>query len=316
MSRPWLRIPAADLTRHEVHRMAERTGWADAGRRALITHRLTRGHPETTTTVLAKLDQEVELADDLDGLLRRPGEGGPLERSLLHPFVRGLSPHRYVDEDLLEALITLSAARHQHEAVRLTPLLPSPVRLGSDLFTSPTLWTPPGPADQQRLHPLVRYLGIRALAARTDPADDWRAVFQTLRAQVAPDDRGGRLHHERLLTGKEAVADELAGLLPDLPAAEWLDLLDEVTATCDPRERDLAAVRGPLRPTTAAEHVVVLLGVLPALEHEACLTQELATVTLRALAEDSLLRLAGTAQDRTPFIRRAQRYDKYTYRFW
>ena len=76
----------------------------------------------------------------------------------------------------------------------------------------------------------------------------------------------GRLHHDRLLGSKDAVAAELAGLLPEMSAEQWLDLFDEVVATLDPRERHIDVIRGAGRPATIAGHTARLLGVVPMCE--------------------------------------------------
>lgn len=303
---PWVRIPAGDLGPDEVRHLAESFRWGNGHRHGPVAHRLTRGHPEGTAVVLDELAKDSEPGTDVDSLLRRPAPGGTtVERRLLEPFVRGLNARKHVEEPLLEALVTLSAARDRLEAERLLPLLPHPVRHDSPVFTSRTLWSPAG-ADDGRLHPLARYLGLRALAAREDPATGWTAAFRKLRDRAG--DRAGRLHHERLLSGKEGVAAELAALLPELPPGEWLALLEAVVATPDPRERDLAGVRGPKQPSTAADHVVVLLGVLPALDHDPCFTDEHALEELRELAKDSLRHLAEHARERGPFLLRAKSY--------
>ncbi|UOZ07639.1 hypothetical protein [Amycolatopsis sp. WQ 127309] len=300
-ARPWVRVPAADLGEEEVCLLAQSFDWGGGRRYGLITHHLTHGHPEGTGIVLRALVAAPELADDLDGLLRRRGPGDvPIEHRLLEPFARGLSARKDVDEPQFEALVTLSGARDRHEAEGLLPLLPHPIGIGSPVFTSPTLWSPPG-ADGGRLHPLARYVGLRLLAARDDPATGWTAVFRKLRDRAGPDDRAGRLHHERLLSGKEVVAKELAGLLRELRAADWLTLLDEVTATPDPRERDFAAVCGPKQPATPVDHIVVLLGVFPAL-HDPCLTSAWNRTTLQTLASHSLTHLAGYGDERPPFL--------------
>ncbi|WP_158884762.1 hypothetical protein [Amycolatopsis anabasis] len=314
-----LAVPVPDLPAGEVLLLARNHVWPDelgAASIAAAVYRLTRGHPEATAFLLRKLNDEPHLVDDLDAALRSPGPepGIPVERRLLHPFVRGLSEWKRIDEILLEALITLSAARNPLEAEALAALLPAPVGVDSVLFTSPALWSPPGASARPRLHPLARYLGIRALAVRADARTGWDAVFGCLRARAAAGDRAGRLHHERLLGRRDEVAAELAELLPALPGAEWLSLLDEIVATPDPRERDLERIRGAGQPGNRRGHIAVLLGVLPALA-DPCRTEWSVRKTLRAHAEHSLRRLADETGDPKPFILRAKRYDRDPDRF-
>lgn len=99
-----------------------------------------------------------------------------------------------------------------------------------------------GPAVVRRplLSPLIRYLGLRELARRPD--DDrptWDTVFGTLRetASADGDDRTDKLHHELALGNRDQVVAEFADLLPVMADRAWLALLDQVTATPDPRWR-------------------------------------------------------------------------------
>ncbi|WP_020673309.1 hypothetical protein [Amycolatopsis nigrescens] len=310
----WLRMSLADLHSEHVLQLTRNQLWPDdLGTSAIASavYRLTRGHAEATAFVLEKLNTEPRLVNDLDKVLRGLGPEPDVlvERHLLRPFVRGLNAHKLADETLLEALITLAAARNRLEAKALAPLLPPPVGVDSALFISPTLWSPAGASEQRRLHPLVRYLGLRALAARGAAA--WTTVFECLRAAAGPDDLAGGLHHDRLLGKKEAVAAELARLLPEAHSDEWLDLFDEVIATADPRERDLDAIRGTGQPGTTTGHLVRLLGVLPALESSPLVTEWTALEKLRAHAAHGYRQLADHARDPAPFILRAQLYEGY-----
>lgn len=308
----WLRVGVDDLTSDEVRQLARNLDRFTPGRTGAAAYRLTRGHPEATKLVLAKFKRNGELVEDLGRLLGEPepDEGErPVDHHLLQLFVRGLSPHKHVDENTVDALITVSAARNWREASGLTKLLPRPLQIGSELFTSPTLWSSDG--EHRHLHPLARYLGLRALAARTDPRTGWEGVFRQLRARIDPDDRAARLHHERMLNGKGAVAGELADLLPELPAQEWLDLFDAVVATPDPREReDMDSVKGIGQPPTPLGHTMTVLGVVPALEKDPCVAKASDIDALRKLAWFSFLQLAGSdgVRDKQPFIDRATRY--------
>ncbi|MEV6872877.1 hypothetical protein [Amycolatopsis sp. NPDC051128] len=316
---PWLRVPVGDLSHDEVRQLARSHDWGSPEQTGAAAYRLTRGHPAATMFVLRRLGASEEYLEDLDALLdsREPDEGIPVEEFLLRIFVRGLDPHQPADATLVDALITLSAARSRQEAGDLAGLLPPPLELGSALYTSPTLWSADG-GGAERLHPLARYLGLRALAARPAAQTGWDGVFGTLRAKVEPDDRARRLHHDRMLGGRTKVAAELAGLLPELTATSWLELFDAVVATPDPRERDMAVIKGLGHPPTPPGHTHVLLGVVPALEQDPCVSRSADIDALRKLAWYGFLKLAEMdgVRDRQPFIDRAMRYSQDGSWFW
>ena len=308
---PRVRVAVADLSPAEVVQLARSHDWATSERTGSVAGRLTHGHAAATEFVLRRLGENPRLLDDLGALLagEEPDENVRADRHLLRIFVRGLDPQRTPDDASVEALITLSAARTWQEAGTLVPLLPPPFDLGSPLYTSPTLWAAPA-GGERRLHPLARYLGLRALAERPDARTGWEGVFRLLRGKTHPDDRAGRWHHERMLGGRAKVADELAALLPELPAAEWLALFDTVVATPDPRVTDLAEIKGLGRPPTPAGHTDALLGIVPALERDPCVTRPEDIAALRKLAWHGFLRLAETegVADKQPFLDRADRY--------
>ncbi|MEV6639616.1 hypothetical protein [Amycolatopsis sp. NPDC051371] len=307
---PRLRVDVADLTSAEVLQLARSHDWATSERTGSVAGRLTHGHAAATEFVLRRLGEDPRLLDHLGTLLdgHEPDENVRVDRHLLQILVRGLDPQRTPDDASVEALITLAAARTWQEAGTLVPLLPPPFDLGSPLYTSPTLWAAPG--GERRLHPLARYLGLRALAARPDAQTGWEGVFRLLRGKTHPDDQAGRWHHERMLGGRKKVADELAALLPELPSAEWLQLFDAVVVTPDPRATDLAEMKGLGRPPTPVGHTDALLGIVPALERDPCVTRPEDIAALRKLAGHGFLRLAETegVADKQPFLDRAARY--------
>ncbi|MEV0681450.1 hypothetical protein AB0I60_33505 [Actinosynnema sp. NPDC050436] len=319
----WLRVTSADLTSDDVIQLARDRLWA-AGPIAetigLAVHWLTAGHPEATRAVLDRLHDEPALVHDVDRLLDGPGPGaGRLGDHLLGLFARGLSATMDDDATLREALVTLSAARHLAEAESLVALLPAPLGLESALFTSPTLWSPPdAPPDARRLHPLARYLGLRALAARRPEPEDARPD-----ARRAGDGRRGPTwdevvgvlasgpsahpHHRLLLGDRRGVAGELLDLLPTLPTARWLELFDAVVATPDLRRRDFAEVCARGEGDTPAGHLFRLLGVVPVLEHDPRVSARERLAELKDLEEVDYRALAPKAQDPAAMIRRAVR---------
>jgi len=312
-SPPWRRVRLGDLQASEVNQLAKNHLWTDGLAASSVgrsVYRLTHGHPEATLFVLRQLRADQRLAGDVRALLSRdgPADGIPVDRHLLVPFVRGLTPDGHVDRTTLDALITLSAARNQLDAQRLTELLPPPIDIDSPVLTSHTLWShADGPTH--RLHRMVRYLGLRALAVRADgePAC-WNAVFRRLLAGAAPDDVVSRLHYSRLLGEREAVSSALASLLTEISTREWLELFDQVVATPDPRERDIDTIRATGADGTAQGHTFRLLGVIPAIDEDPCTTSATVLQGLRAHARFSYRRLADHAQDPVPLLLRADAY--------
>lgn len=309
----WRRQPVDNMPESDVVQMARRSQlWPEAVAARSVgraVYRLTRGHAESTVFVLQALSAEPRLVDDLDELLRRAGpeRGQRVERHLLRAFVRGLSADQRVAEDVLDALITLSAARNRRDALALVDVLPPPVDADSAVLSSPTLWSC-GDAATQTLHPPVRYLGLRCLAARagTDPAG-WNAVLGRLRDNASGDDVAASLHYCRLLGERAAIADELAALLPEIPTADWLDLVDEIVSAPDPRERDVDVIRAVGIARTRHGHIFRLLGVIPALHEDPCITRA-QTVTLGDHAWHSYKAIADDAQDTALILARAKRY--------
>jgi hypothetical protein len=222
----WLPVVLGGLTEEDVRDMALARLWPShlgTSRVAEVTYRLTDGHAAATDAVLHALEAAHDLVDHVDDVLDRPGSAArqKLGEELLDRVVKGLGPRDRVVMDL----VTLSAARDRGEAARLANALGT--SFGLELMTSTTLWS------DQTLPRFVRYLGLRALARRAD--DDgpgWVEVFTALRDDAArADDDTGRLHHELSLGRTAVVAEELTALLPVLGAGEWLERLDDITAT-------------------------------------------------------------------------------------
>jgi hypothetical protein len=105
-------------------------------------------------------------------------------------------------------------------------------------------------------------LGLRELAGRTeDEAPTWDTVFGTLRDRAAggDTDRAARLHHELALGNRVLVVAEFVDLLPTLADDEWLALLDQVTATPNPRWRFTMPKKAPTPPTAPADVIARLV---------------------------------------------------------
>ncbi|WP_040816673.1 hypothetical protein [Nocardia concava] len=317
----WARLRLADFTDLEVSTLAMAADPIEGGRISAAVHRLTKGHPAATVLLLEKFAAASDSARSretglmLADLLRAPGPEAryTVERYLLRVFARGLSRRRLVGENVVEALITVSAARNKREAVAaLGPVLPPGAEHDTALFESGPLWRSDG--TEERLPPLLRLLGLRALAARTDPATGWDRVFRLLVNAVDRDD-AGRLLYTRLLHGISAVTTPLADELPRLPARDWLARFDEVISVADPRRPDRALIEGPDRAHTLHEHLGVLLAVLPELDSDLPLVPNDEIGQLYSRVADSYSELARYAGDRGPFVQRAGESRRRAWRF-
>ncbi|MFI6167926.1 hypothetical protein ACIBCN_14190 [Nocardia sp. NPDC051052] len=311
------RVRISELIETDVRLMAKDVDPYRAESIGSAVYRLTRGHPAATDYLLRRIKQDRELLVDLDGLLRDPGPESDttVEQYLLRIFGRGLSVHHRVRRELANALVTVSAARNRGEALGLVALLPAGVEHDSPLFKSRSLWSPPAAGGEQKLPELARLLGLRALAARDGQGPDWDRVFRHLADGVAAEDRASRLHYARLLDGRDAIVDELADLLPELPSPHWLALFDDIVATPDPRRRDSDLIDGPDRAHTRHEHIAVLVALVPAFESDIQVTAPEQKSALCSRIAHSYERLAEGAADKSPFLLRANRYRKLADQF-
>lgn len=271
----WLPVQLGDFTEADVQTMALKRMWPPtlgSSTVSRLAYRLTGGHAEATGLVLRALEANPAQLNDLDQVLRDQSLTKPatLEQHLLDKIVSGLRASGTVDAALRHDLVTLAAARDVSEAECLTGLLRAPTQ--ELLLTSVNLWSG-RPAALPPLNPpaltspllsrLVRYLGLRKLASRTgDDGPTWDTVFGTLRDSATAADesnRATRLHHELALGNHALVVAELIELLPALVDEEWLALLDQVTATPDPRWRFTMPKNVPTPPTGHAEVIARLV---------------------------------------------------------
>ncbi|MEV0340613.1 hypothetical protein AB0H49_16425 [Nocardia sp. NPDC050713] len=305
---PWARLRIDDFTEFEVKTLAKDVTSIEADRIGEQVYRLTGGHPAATAYVLDRLRQRRRSVDDLDDLLRdnHAGPGTAVQRHLLGMFAKDLHPRKQLDEDTLDALVTVSAARTKGDALRLVTLLPPGIGERSPVFRSPSLWS--GPTDSAVLPAFVRRMGLRELAVRTNRHPGWDRVFGKLLDTAPSGDRASRLHYTRLLHGGAAIVDELAELLPSTAASEWLSLFDKIVEMSDPRRPDAGLVDGRDHAASRVEHIAVLLAVVPAVESDLRITVAERREILCARAAHSFERLADHATDRSPFLLRANDY--------
>jgi hypothetical protein len=301
-----------DLTVQDVRSLTKAREWPASLALTAVAdsvYGLTGGHPGAATLVLDELENDPRHLERLDGALRLPGPSGgaTVADHLLDRFVAGLSPHRRVDRLLRNWLVTLSAARDQEEAKQLDVLLEAPTATGR-LVGSRTLWSHTGQRGGPALVPFVRYLGLRALAAREadDPAS-WPAVFETLRTNAT--DLAGRLHHELALGGLDTVAHQLTELLPATSAADWFALVDQAVIT-----PGLAPTAAADPNAVAGDRAAVVARLVAALRQVAdpgAWTGDESREQLALIAVDcrSLAQFARSPEDQVDFILRARHYE-------
>lgn len=305
---PWVRLRLPDLRSDQVETLAKNVNPIRGTQIGARVFRLTGGHPAATALLLGRIKENLDLATDLDALLRASGPepGTTVQQYLLRVFVRGLSVHRQLTDGMVEALITVSAARTKREALGLEGLLPAGIETDSPLYTSTSLWVNDG--AEERLPPLVRQLGLRELRVRTNPATGWERVFRALLNTVDAEDRAGKLLYSRLLYGRTAIVGELGELLSQLPAPRWLVMFDEIVSVLDPQRPDRGVIENPDNAHTRNEHLEVLLSAIPELSSGISFVTTEARSPLFSRIAHSYDRLAEFADDRGPFVVRADEY--------
>ena len=309
VSGSWLPIRLGCLAGEDVLKLARTHLWpADLGasRVADAVYRLTGGYAVATELLLRALATDPTWIEDLDAALRSPfGASSTLEEALFTRVAAGLTPGGRPDEELLDLLATIAAARDLAEAERLLEMLR--VHVNPTVIASATLWNGAGPASAPVLPVFLRDLGLRALARRSeDHPQSWAFVFTVLRrgAEQAGDE-AGRLHHELALGNHTAVVDALTAALPITQDERWLALLDQVTAAYDPRQMATDAqarlVTAHPGPREAVDRLVITLHALS----DPRLSARKALRGLYLLAENDYRVLAGSS---LAFVLRAEHY--------
>ncbi|MBF6328175.1 hypothetical protein [Nocardia transvalensis] len=319
IAEPWIRAVLPGLTGSEVKLLAEHTEAFPAEATAIAVTRLTRGHPAGTEHCLRAIGRYPELRKNINALLRSPEPESTysVEEFLLRVFARSLTPQRRLHPELVEALVTVSAARSLSEARLLAPMLPDVFSPDAPVLTSESLWTGTS-AETRRMHPLARYLGLRALAARTDAKAGWMEVCGRLRAAADAKDEATQLHYRRLRREYAAVVDSLTRKLPEMPSESWLRLYDEIVSTLDPVQPSVRQICRGYAPDSVENHIAVLIAAVPVFELDPCVTdpnrrdpdepEQDPRKHLCLLIGHSYLFLAGHALTRDLFLVRANHY--------
>jgi hypothetical protein len=236
VGRWWYPVLLPDLTLDEVGNMVAAMELPGGSRHAVTSavHRFTAGHPGATRTLLEAIAEHPDEPADLLAILSSPEPGvlsagsRTVEESLLRRLTEGMRPAAVAD------LATCAAARNEEAALRLgadSGLLAG-MRGEDPVIFAADLWRADTRGQAAELHPVLRRLLLRRLAARApDSPADWVRVFGWLRAScLDAGDGTGELYHALALGAVEHVARWFAHALEHHDPAEWLRLLSSVTA--------------------------------------------------------------------------------------
>ncbi|TCO59852.1 ATP-binding protein [Actinocrispum wychmicini] len=182
-----------------------------------ILHGFTNGHAASVVTIMRS---EVTGLKAPWPLVEEPS----IEGKLLHPFIRDLP------EPMVNELVTCAAARNRGEVLRFAEHGWGLRETASALPSY--LWTPIGWSDSATLHPMLRRLLLRRLAARSPEHPlNWQQVHSWLQEDCARrDDVPGELYHTLALGHMDAVVPRLAELFDEIAHSDWVGILDSVTA--------------------------------------------------------------------------------------
>jgi hypothetical protein len=222
----WYPVELAELSAADVAGMAREFNVSHGTRRAEVAsavYRYTQGHAGTSRALLAAMGEsgETDLASILE-YRARTGGSTPLADRLLDDLMSGVSPR------VKENLVTCSAARDQEAALKLGSF---PGLLNGqawdDEIRNPAFWN-----QDQELHPQLRRLLLRRLAARPDGAQDgWLAVHDRLRRLGAAEgDPTGELYHALACGDIAGVSEWLNDARATMRAQAWLAMIDAVAA--------------------------------------------------------------------------------------
>ena len=231
----WYPVALPHLSAEDVAVMAREFKLPQGSSRdavASAVYRYTRGHTGTARALLGAMASsgETDLATILERADQEAHDGVPLADGLLADLLIG------VEEQTVHDLVTCSAARDREAVLRLgevSGLLPA-LAGGEDVeLLSASFWDESLPVAGRALHPVLRRLLLRRLAARDagDPAS-WAVVHGWLRdiSREAGDETGA-LYHTLARGEIEPVARWLATAVGTMDAAEdWLALLETVTS--------------------------------------------------------------------------------------
>ncbi|RLK59057.1 ATP-binding protein [Actinokineospora cianjurensis] len=237
---PWLPVALRDLTELEAHALAGDLNVPVLQRHRVVrlVHDVTRGHPGgTRQLILAANHIDPATACPEAMLTARLSTSDPrsVADQVLDQFLDG------VPGPLREDLVTCAPARNFAEANKILgtdhvktrfedrePLVSNAFWAPRDA-PEPVDGDPPDPDTLRAMHPLLRLLLLRRLAARTGETT-WDTVFQLLAQDATGDDDLYPLFAQGDIG---VVAAQLKELLTTLRGREWLALV-RALAECPP----------------------------------------------------------------------------------
>jgi hypothetical protein len=233
VGRWWYPVLLPDLTLDEVGNMVSALELPGGTRHAVTSavHRFTAGHPGATRMLLDAIAEHPDQPADLLATLGRPEPGvlaagsRSVEESLLRRLTEGMPPDAVTD------LATCAAARNEEAALRLAADsgLLTGMRGEDSVIFAADLWRADTPGQAAELHPVLRRLLLRCLAARgPDSPADWAAWLRANCLEAG--DETGELYHALALGAVEHVARWFTGALEHRDPAEWVRLVVVVTA--------------------------------------------------------------------------------------
>ncbi len=267
----WYPVLLPDLTVTDAGTMVGRLDLPPGVRRGSITsavYRYTEGHPVAVRMLVDAIGAQTTEAPDIDlaAVLDAPAPGihphnppGPevsqaprQAASLASPSLADVMLRRLLRDipaEQVADLVTCSAARDREAALRLgaeSGLLGQTWSAEAEIFGA-TFWRERRSAGRAELHPALRRLLLRRLAARPGKAKaNWTVVNAWLRANaLAADDETGALYHALALGEVEHVGRRLAEAVETTGAESWLRLLEAVCAApnnLDPRRKTVDEV--------------------------------------------------------------------------
>lgn len=239
--RSWYAVALPDLAADDVNAMVSRLEGLPFGARrgsiAAAIYHYTAGHAAAVRDLVANIATTPGIArPDPDGTFDLARLIDDRADILLADLFKG------VPAKTVEDLVTGSAARTLEEAKLLgahSGTLNWNRGEDAEVFSA-AFWVPRG--DDRLLHPLLRRLLLRRLAARTaaEPMS-WAAVHGRLR------DIGGlagALYHSLALGDAREVGHQLAAALPDMYTTAWLTLLEAVTDAPNRLDQELKSTGG------------------------------------------------------------------------
>jgi hypothetical protein len=226
----WVPLPLLGLTERTLLDMAEQIQIPAQSRRSVtqVVFAVTAGHAGASGVLMraaSHIAQTEVTAEDLLSWTPAGRSAEPVADLLLKWLLRSGAS----GSELLDGLVTSAAARNAVDAAYLARQLTID---HVELF-SPAHWSQEQHAGAAEMHPLLRLLLLRRLAARPAEAENgWRPVFLSL-ATIAEHNHDvvGKLYYRFAAGEIDQVVTEMKQRLRESSGSEWLRFA-ELAASC------------------------------------------------------------------------------------